>query len=47
MHSRNFASKKYEGNIGEALELEEQLCDEMKTVREFTLTTLTTNDFVV
>ena len=47
MHSRNFASKEYEGNIGEALEMEEQLCDEVKIVREFTLTTLTTNDFVV
>ena len=47
MHSRNFASKEYEGNIGEALELEEQLCDEVKTVREFTLATLASNDFVV
>ena len=26
----------YEGNIGEAVEQEEKLCDEVETVREFT-----------
>ena len=33
---RNFACGKCEGNIGEAVEQEEKLCDELETVREFT-----------
>ena len=33
---RNFAFRKCEGNIGEAVEQEEKLCDEVETVREFT-----------
>ena len=33
---RNFTCKKCEGNIGEAVEQEETLCDEVETVREFT-----------
>ena len=33
--SRNFTCRKYEGNIGETLEQEEKLCDEVETVREF------------
>ena len=33
--SRNFTCRKCEGNIGEAVELEEKLC-EVLTVREFT-----------
>ena len=33
---RNFVCRKYEGNIGEAVEQEEKLCDEVETVREFT-----------
>ena len=28
--------QKYEGNIGEAVEQEERLCDDVETVREFT-----------
>ena len=34
--SRNFAYSKCEGNIGEAVEQEVKLCDEVATVREFT-----------
>ena len=34
--SRNFACKKCKGNIGEAVEQEVKLCDEVKTVRGFT-----------
>ena len=34
--SRNFTCRKCEGNIGEAVEQEETLCDEVETVREFT-----------
>ena len=34
--SRNFTCIKCEGNIGEAVEQEEKLCDEVKTLREFT-----------
>ena len=33
---RSFASGKYEGNIGKAVEQEETLCDEVETAREFT-----------
>ena len=33
--SRNFACRKYEGNIGETVEHEEKLCDEEDAVREF------------
>ena len=36
MVSRNFACRNSEGNIVEAMEQEEKLCDEVKTVREFT-----------
>ena len=32
--SRNFASRKCEGNIGKAMEQEEKLCNEVETVRE-------------
>ena len=35
MFSRNFTCRKCEGNIGDALEQEERLCDEMETVRKF------------
>ena len=34
--SINFACRKCEGNIGEAVEEEEKLCDEVETVQEFT-----------
>ena len=34
--SRNFTYRKCDGNIGEAVEQEEQLCDKVETVREFT-----------
>ena len=34
--SRNCACRKCEQNIGEAVEQEEMLCDEVETVREFT-----------
>ena len=34
--SRNFTCKKCEDNIGEAVEQEETLCDEVETVRELT-----------
>ena len=34
--SRNFACKKCESNIGEAVEQEEKMCDEVETVRKFT-----------
>ena len=33
--SRNINCRKCEGNIGEAVEQEEKLCDEMVVVREF------------
>ena len=33
--SKNFTCKKCEWNIGEAVEQEEKLCDEVETVREF------------
>ena len=36
MLSRNFTCRICEGNIGEAVEPEEMLCDEVETVREFT-----------
>ena len=32
----NVACRKCEGNIGEAVEKEEKLCDKVETVREFT-----------
>ena len=35
-YSRNFTYRKCEGNIGEAVEQEVKLCDEMETVSEFT-----------
>ena len=34
--SINFACQRCEGNIGEAVEQEETLCDEVEAVREFT-----------
>ena len=34
--SRNITCRKCEGNIGEAVEQEKTLCDEVSTVREFT-----------
>ena len=34
--SRNFTCRKCKGNIGEAVDQEEMLCDEVETVREFT-----------
>ena len=34
--SRNVTCRKCEGNIGEAVEQEEKLCDEVETVSEFT-----------
>ena len=33
---RNITCRKCEGNIGEAVEQEEKLCEEVETVREFT-----------
>ena len=33
--SRNFTCNKCEGDIGESVELEERLCDEMETVMKF------------
>ena len=33
---KKFYMKKYEGNIGEAMEQDEKLCDEVETVGEFT-----------
>ena len=33
--SRNFACRKCEGNIGETVEQEEKLCDEVEAVQEF------------
>ena len=36
MFSGNFTCKECEGNIGETVKQEEKLCDEVKTVREFT-----------
>ena len=35
--SRNFACRKCDTNIGEAVEKEEKLCDEKKTVRELNI----------
>ena len=34
--SRNFTCRKCEGNVEEAVEQEEMLCDEVEAVREFT-----------
>ena len=34
MFSRNFTCRKCEGNIGEAVEQEVKICDEVETVRE-------------
>ena len=34
--SRNYTCRKCEGSIGEAVEQEGKLCDEVETVREFT-----------
>ena len=34
--SKKFTCRKCEGNIGEAVEQEEKLCDEVETVSEFT-----------
>ena len=34
--SRHITCRKCEGNIGEAVEQEAKLCDEVETVREFT-----------
>ena len=34
--SRNFICRKCDGNIGEAVEQEEKLCDGVETVQEFT-----------
>ena len=36
MFSRRFAGRKCEGNIVEAVEQEERLCDKVETVMEFT-----------
>ena len=36
MFSRHFTCRKCEGNIGEAVEQEEKLCDDVETVMEFT-----------
>ena len=36
LFSRNSTCRKCEGNIGEAVEQEKKLCDEVETVREFT-----------
>ena len=36
LEQRNIACRKCEGNIGEAVEHKEKLCDEVETVREFT-----------
>ena len=36
MFSRHFACRKYKGDIGEAVEQEEMLCDEVEAVTEFT-----------
>ena len=36
MDPQYFAYIKCEGNIGEAVEQDEKLCDEVETVREFT-----------
>ena len=33
--SRNFTCRKYEWNVGQAVEQEEKLCDEVETAREF------------
>ena len=34
--SRNITCRKSEGNIGEAVEQDEKLCNEVETVRELT-----------
>ena len=34
--SRNITCRKYDGNVGDAVEQEEKLCDEVETVWEFT-----------
>ena len=34
--TRHFSCRKCDGNIGEAVEQEEILCDEVETMREFT-----------
>ena len=34
--SKNFTYRKCEGNIGEAVEQEEKICEEVETVSEFT-----------
>ena len=36
MFSSNLTQRKCEGNIGEAVEQEEKLCNEVETVKEFT-----------
>ena len=36
MFSMNFTCRKCEGNIGEAVEQEEKLCDEVENVKDFT-----------
>ena len=36
MFQRNFTCQKYAGNIGESVEQEEKLSDEVETVRELT-----------
>ena len=36
MFSTNFACRKCEGNIGEAVEQDKKICDEVETVKEFT-----------
>ena len=36
IYMRNFTCRKCEGNIGEAVEQEERLCNEVETEREFT-----------
>ena len=34
--SENFSCKKFEATVGEVVEQEEQLCNDMETVRELT-----------
>ena len=36
LYSSSFTCRKCKGNIGDAVEQEENLCDEVETVREFT-----------
>ena len=38
-YSRHFTCRKCEGNIGEAVEQEEKLCDEVETVNSHILVT--------